>query len=231
MSVTNGQGYLSPSQRRRGWMLLALYVLAFPYLCLWVQRLMTGDAEPVIAEANVICYALFLGLCGALVWRFLREDVSRLMGWDAEDAAAAAGWLAVGVLGRMVLERLKLLGLADPAPAQYAEQYLLAPAATLTLLLVLIPAVEELLFRGVLFSALDRRWGGGMAYPVTVTVWALCRVWRYALERGDAAYLVLALLYLPMSVALARCYDRSRSVWGCAVLHACYNGATLAMAL
>lgn len=214
----------------RGWTLLAVYLLAFPYLCLWVQRLMTGDAEPVIAEANVICYGLFLGLCVILLWRVLREDLSRLMGWDIEDLAAAASLLVVGVLGRLLLERLHVLGVTDPAAAQYAEEYLLAPAATLTLLLVLIPVVEELLFRGVLFSAL-RRWDSGVAYGTTVTLWAVARVWRYALERGDAAYLLLAVLYLPMSAALARCYDRSESVWGCAVLHACFNGATLALAL
>ena len=214
----------------RGWTLLALYVLAFPYLCLRVERLLTGDAEPLTAEANVICYALFFALCLALLWRFLRRDFAQVSRWSGGQLGAAIAAGAVGVVGRMALERLHVPPMADPAAAQYAQEYLAAPAATLTLLLVLIPVVEELVFRGVLFAGLER-WSRRVAYPVAVALWALCRVWRYALERGDGAWLLLAALYLPMSWALVWCYDRGRSVWGCAVVHACLNGATLALAL
>ena len=214
----------------RGWALLGLYILAFPYLCLWVQRTMTGDAEPLIAEANVICYALFLAVCLVLLWRLLREDFGRLSRWDGGDLGTAILCLAAGVIGRLLVERLDILPMADPGPAQYAGEYLMAPAATLTLLLVLIPVVEELLFRGVLFARLARR-DRRVAYAAATAVWALGRVWRYALERGDGRWLLLAILYLPMSAALCRCYDRGKSVWGCAVVHACFNGATLALAL
>ncbi len=220
---------MTANQRRRGWVFFALYLLVFPYFNLWLQKALTGDAEPMVAEANVICYALLFLLSLLLFWRFLREDLSLLARHGGEALLCAAAGLAAGGGGRWLLERLPL-GVADPTPGQYAEQYLLSPAATLVLVLVLIPVAEELLFRGLLFGALRDR-SRLLAYLVEVPVYALAQVWRYAPERGDPRYLLTAVLYLPASLALTWCYDRCGSVWGCAVLHAALNALLLAPAL
>ena len=102
----------------------------------------------------------------------------------------------------------------------------MAPLPTVMLVLVLIPVVEEVLFRGLLFGSL-RRYSRPAAYLISIVVYAFSCVWRYALDYGDPRYLLLTVLYLPVSAALTWCYDNGGSVWGTAVLHAAINGAAL----
>ena len=49
---------MTASERKRGWVFFALYLLVFPYLNAWAQRALLGDAEVPAAEANVVYYAL-----------------------------------------------------------------------------------------------------------------------------------------------------------------------------
>jgi hypothetical protein len=98
------------------------------------------------------------------------------------------------------------------------------------LILVLIPVVEETLFRGLIYGSL-RGYSRTLAAVLGVVFYALAVVWRYALDLKDLRYLLLVIPYLPMSAALTWCYDRGGSVWGCVVLHALLNGLILIMAL
>ena len=109
---------------------------------------------------------------------------------------------------------------------QYLQEFAISPVATAVLLVVLIPLIEEPLFRGAWSSAV----GGTavrVAYVVSVLVYALACVWRYALEIGDPAYLLLFIQYLPMSLALTWCYDNGGSIWSAVALHMTINGFML----
>ena len=128
------------------------------------------------------------------------------------------------------LLRLLPFPVSDPIPAQYAAEFGAAPIPTLALLLLLIPLVEETLFRGLLFGQF-RGYSRPLAYVITSVFYALAAVWRYALERGDARYLLLSVVYLPLSIACTWCYDNGGSVWATAFLHAGLNGIILFLAL
>lgn len=216
---------MSRWERRRGWIFFGLYLLVFPYLSLWVQRALTGDGESMVAEANVIYYALLFALTLLVFWSFLRQDFMDLLDWLPENLFGVAVGLAGTLLLRYLLNLLPFPA-ADPAPGQYALQLAVSPAPTLVLTLVLIPVVEECLFRGLVFGSL-RRYSRPLAWGVSVPGYALACVWRYALEMGDPRYLLLAALYLPLSAALTWCYDNGGSVWGAVVLHAAVNGCIL----
>ena len=218
---------MTDAESRRGLVFFLLYFFLFPYGNAWIQQLIFGDAETPIAEANVIYYGVLFAACLILFWRFLKEDFQSLVDWLPENTAG----ILLGLAGAMnALLRLLPFPVSDPIPAQYAAEFGAAPIPTLALLLLLIPLVEETLFRGLLFGQF-RGYSRPLAYVITSVFYALAAVWRYALERGDARYLLLSVVYLPLSIACTWCYDNGGSVWATAFLHAGLNGIILFLAL
>lgn len=225
----NWKTHMTDSESRRGMVFFLLYFFLFPYLNSFAQRLIFGDAETPIAEANVIYYGVIFALCLLLFWNFLKTDFQNLLDWVPENTAGILlGLVGAGVMN--VLLRLLPFPVADPIPQQYAAEFGAAPIPTLVLLLLLIPVVEETLFRGLLFGQF-RGYSRPLAYVLTSAFYALAAVWRYALERGDARYLLLSVVYLPLSIACTWCYDNGGSVWATAFLHAGVNGIILFLAL
>lgn len=221
--------HMTDAESRRGLVFFLLYFFLFPYLNAFAQRLIFGDAETPIAEANILYYAVLFALCLLLFWRFLKEDFLKLMDWVPENTfSILLGLVGAGVMNALL--RLLPFPVADPIPRQYAAEFGAAPIPTLVLLLILIPLVEETLFRGLLFGQF-RGYSRPLAYVLTSAFYALAAVWRYALERGDARYLLLSVVYLPLSIACTWCYDNGGSVWATAFLHAGLNGLILFLAL
>lgn len=220
---------MTAGERRRGLVFFLLYLLVFPRMNAFLQKLWMGDGEVLVAEANVIYYGFLFVMALFVFWSFLKKDLLSLLDWLPENLlAVAAALLLAGGLQAV----LSILPLPEPDPIalQYAQEYRLAPVPTLTLILLLIPVVEETLFRGLVYGSL-RGYSRDLAFAVGTIFYALAAVWRYALEWGSPRYLLLGLLYLPKSAALTWCYDRGGSVWSCVVLHGLLNGVILILAL
>ena len=118
---------------------------------------------------------------------------------------------------------------ANPNTFNYPEQFTLSSAATIVVLVVLIPIVEEILFRGLLFGSL-RNLSRPLAWIVSVAVYCFYGVWLFAfLPSGgvDLRYLLLAFQYIPTAVALTFCYERSGTVWASILLHGITNAMFL----
>lgn len=225
----NWKTEMTDSERRRGLVFFLLYLLVFPRVNAWLQRLWMGDAEVLVAEANVLYYAFLFLLILFIFWGFLWKDFTALLDWLPENLfAVAVGLLLAG--GLHAVGSLLPFPVMDPIPLQYAQEFRAAPAPTLVLILLLIPLVEETVYRGLIYGSL-RSYSRPLAFGACVFFYALAQVWRYALDFSDPRYLLLGVLYLPMSAALTWGYDRGGSVWACTVLHSGLNGMILATAL
>jgi membrane protease YdiL (CAAX protease family) len=88
---------------------------------------------------------------------------------------------------------------------------------TLTVVGILIPVYEEIIFRGFLFDALEQRWGGGWALGVSSVV--------FAVVHGLTHLPVLIFVALALGWLRLRTCDVRQSI----LLHCCNN--TLAMLL
>lgn len=223
---------MTDAERRRGWVFFALYVLVFPRFTGWVQRLVSGDAEPLVPEANLVYYGILFLLTLAVFWTFLRHGFSLLLDWLPENLFA----IVTGAAGALVLRPLVgliPLPVENPIYTDWPAEYAANAVATAVVVVVLIPVVEEVLFRGLVFGALRKR-SRLLAYVVTVLGYALACAWQFIFrpETGvDLRYLLLTVEYLPMSLALAWCYDNGGSIWGAAVLHMALNAAQLILTL
>lgn len=225
----NWKTKMTDSEQQRGLVFFLLYLLVFPRLNGWLQRLLMGDAESMAAEANVVYYGFLFVMVLFIFWGFLKKDFAELLDWLPENLfSVAVAFLAAG--GLHVAVSALPFPVGDPISVQYAQEFRVAPGPTLALVLLLIPLVEETLFRGLLYGGL-RNYSRPIALAATTVVYALSLVWRYALERSDPRYLLLAILYLPMAAALTWCYDRGGSVWSCVALHGAVNGMILFLAL
>lgn len=223
------QSQLTPAECGRGWVFFALYVFLFPVLMGLVQRSFNGELP--VAEANVVYYLLCLTLVLLVLWNFMKQSFFLLLDWLPENLFAfVTGLACAGLLGFLAM--LPPYPVENPNLLNYRAEFALSPAATLVILVVLMPIVEETLFRGILFGTV-RRYSRAPAYVLSVLVYALYCVWQFAFSAGgaDPRYLLLAVQYLPMSLALTWCYDQGGSVWSAAALHAVINAFTLFFAV
>lgn len=225
----NWKTEMTASETQRGLVFLALYLLLFPRLNAWFQRLLMGDGEVLVAEANVVYYIFLFALTLFIFWSFLKKDFSRLLDWLPENLfsvslsflAAAGSWILLGLLPFPV---------EDPVSTQYAQEFQAAPVPTLVLILLLIPVVEETLYRGLIYGHL-RNYSRPLGFVLSTLLSALAQVWRYALDLGDPRYLILTLLYLLPSAALHWSYEQGGSVWSCVLLHSIFHGFMLFISL
>ena len=220
---------MSAHERNRGWVFFALFVLVFPPVMGAIQRSIGGELP--VAEANVIYYLLSVTLVVLVFWSYLRTSFDCLLDRLPENLFAfATGLVGAGVLHLLVM-RIPY-PVENPNPYNYAEEYLLAPAATVAILVVLMPIVEEVLFRGLLFGAL-RGYSRILAWVVSILAYCFYCVWQFVFSSAgvDPRYLLLAIQYVPMSAALTWCYDRGGSVWSAVLLHMAINGFTLVSAV
>ena len=223
----------SPSEFRRGWVFFALYLVVFPVLMGQIQRMLSQRFEFFLQapEFSLIYYFLLLCATVLLFWGFLRHSFDILLDWLPENLVAfAAGLVGAGALHFLAM-RLPY-PVENPNALLYPEQFAAAPQATVLILVVLMPLIEEVLFRGLLFGGL-RRYSRPMAFAVSTLGYALfCAVpFVFQPVGADLRYLLLAVQYLPMSLALAWCYDHGGSIWSAVALHMAVNGASLFLAV
>ncbi len=83
---------------------------------------------------------------------------------------------------------------------------------------VLVPIVEEVLFRGILYRWLSERWG----VPAAAVVSALC----FSVLHG-IPWLIPAIAVL--GILLAIIYENSGSVWPAALAHGLYNSISVSL--
>ncbi len=220
---------MTDSERKRGWVFFVLYLLVFPYLNAWVQRLWLADGEIPIAETNLLYYGLLFVLALLVFWTFLYHGFHLLADWLPENLFAFftgfAGWAVLTFLIRRIP-----LPVEDITLLQWRQEYLLSAGATTLLVVVLIPMIEEILFRGLAFGSL-RRYSRPLAYVVSILLFAVASVWRYALDFGDLRYLLLMIYYIPIGAALSWCYDNGGSIWGAVALRMSINGTLLFLAV
>lgn len=211
----------------RGWVFFALYFLIFPVLMGTLQWVFDEKWGFYLSDAGygVLYYVFSVAMVLLVFWSFLRHGVDLLLDWLPENLfALITGFAVAGVL-HLLVDFLPY-PVENPLLVSWVEQYQAAPAATTLIVVALMPFVEEVLFRGLLFGGL-RRYGRPAAYGMTVVLYALYNVYQFVLITGDTRYLLTALQFLPMSLALTWCYDNGGSIWSPVVLHMLLNGITL----
>ena len=99
-----------------------------------------------------------------------------------------------------------------------------APRATVLILMIIAPFIEEVLFRGYIFGGLKGH-GALAAYGASCALFAFLHVWQFL---GGGCFslsgVILLVQYLAPAAVLAYVYDRSGNLWGPLLVHVIVNG-------
>jgi membrane protease YdiL (CAAX protease family) len=196
-----------------------------------VVQLLAGGfvaQAPRAAQSFLFLLPVVLGGLAAIAWVWFVSLSGRQLGWRLEHpwrrvltGIAAAGVIvfpatvlgsAVHILFKLPPEEHPLVPVLATSSAWPAALFLILGAC------VIIPALEETLFRGVLYGALRRHWSAWPAIVVSAVVFA-------AGHLSAAGFLP----YLLVGVLLAWLYERSGSLLVSAAAHGAFNAFNVAM--
>ncbi|MGH6946293.1 MAG: lysostaphin resistance A-like protein [Kiloniellales bacterium] len=136
-----------------------------------------------------------------------------VLGLGAVPVAMAINYLVQALLGE-TWENPQIETLA-PEGGSLASGMVL-----LLLVSFVVPFVEELLFRGLLFAWLAERWSLALAYPLSALAFASL---HFLLPLFPALFL--------MGLLLAYVYRESGSIWAPIIVHGLFNGLMLSVVL
>ncbi len=222
---------LTRQEQRVGWVFFALYLFALPFFVGGVIRILDERLQLLFtpAQSNMVYYTIILLLLIAVFWDFLR-NAAVILKDNLRPSVFAFG---AGFFAGLILTCLAgciPLPVASPVPFDYKEQFALAPGPTWAVVALLRPAVEEILYRGLLFSSLRKK-SRPLAYLASAGLFALASVWQFAFPAGGPVYLLLFLQYLPLGAVLSWSYDISGSVYVPMVLRMALQAMFLILAL
>lgn len=224
--------FTSRMTRREMILAFAWMPMHFWLLPNWILRIAAGGRLGD-GEANLLLYAAGTVYMLAIGLRFLRRDFDPLCDRPLESV----GRIFVSYLCMMgcnfcvngILTIVEILaGSAEPInnpnnaaiiEAAMQDYRLIAASAVF-----LAPIMEEMLFRGAIFSLLYER-SRIAAYGVSMGLFSLYHVWGYAI--GDAYYWIFVIQYLPVSYLLCRCYEKTDSIWCSIFFHMLVNAMSL----
>ena len=200
------------------WCVVVPLVVVAAYLGLGLAVL-SVISEPVLATAVLgVGVLTAVGALRSLRPRWVTyqpsprpsSEISRL-GWHVAGGTVLA-FLAGQALALWLYTRGGSAGFDQAAQARVDA----GMAMTVLLTLVVAPAAEEMLLRGLVYPWLRRRAGIIAATLITSVM--------FAVMHGNAIQFVSV---LPVAVLLALVYEQTRRVWPCVLIHLAFNLAAV----
>lgn len=207
-----------------GWVYLPIHIFLLPILLGMLQSLWpSGEISDI--SVNLMYYGIGLLVVAVFFGKLLRREFDHFC--DAPFrclftlfAGYAVYWAAMYAVQLVVL----LLGLEPENPNDANIGTMLGQNFNRMLAVSVVgaPFIEETLFRGVVFQSIRKK-NRALAYLVSVALFSVYHVWQYAVADMDAAVLLYALQYIPITLVITWIYERSGSLWTCMLFHGSYN--------
>jgi membrane protease YdiL (CAAX protease family) len=180
----------------------------------------TKDPTAVLLQVVAIIpvHILTLLLSWAVVTRFRTYPFRETLGWKS---GGMQWWHYIAILLGIFLLSIAVMSFFPEADndllrivrSSRAAVFVLAAMATFT-----APLVEEVVYRGILFSAFQRSFGTGRAVAVVTALFALVHFPQY----WPSYSTLLLLTVLSLTLTLVRV--RTRNLLPCIILHTVFNG-------
>ncbi len=194
----------------------------------WVINFLTVRGAVSATEGNMLYYAFGVAFMLSTCMGFLRRDFDPL----CDRPLRCMLEILVGYFTMVCLNfcvsflLLKILPQGEnPNNAAVGELVFQDFGLMKASLMFFTPITEEMLFRAGMFGMIRDMLGRKPAYIISVGLFSLYHVWSYAII--DPVYWVYLLQYIPVSFLLARCYERTNSIWCPIFFHMMVNGVAV----
>ena len=170
--------------------------------------------------ASIIpAHLLTLGAAWLLVTRVGKYPFLKMLGWDWGKGFTF--WRCVGLAALLYLAGvsiIKVTGAVETDMDRIVQSSRAAGLATAFAATFTAPLIEELVFRGLLYSSLRRVLGAAWAVAVVFLLFALIHVPQYRQSYGVIATILL------LSFTLTMIRARTGRLLPCFVVHLLFNG-------
>lgn len=182
------------------------------------------DATAVILQLApiILAHALTLVVAWFVVTKFNTYSFRETLGWTMNGFKVWHGFVITLIFFAIAIILSTVLGKVENEfdllikSSRYAV-YLVAFFAVFT-----APLVEEVIYRGLLYSAFQRRFGVGIAVLFVTLLFTAVHVPQYSLGATPDYATVIALLLLSLTLTGLRA--KTGSLLPCVVLHTIFNG-------
>ena len=228
------------------WILSVAFVLAIPMLFLAPYLLRQGfdfkdrerlrafmftDPTAVVLQLApiILAHGLTLLIAWFVVTKFNTYSFRQTLGWTMNGFKV---WHAVVITFGFYAVAIILASLFGDVENEFElliknsryAVYLVAFFATFT-----APLVEEVVYRGLLYSAFQRRFGEILAVVAVTLLFTAVHVPQYSVETNPDYATVISLLLLSLTLTVIRA--RTDNLLPCIVLHTIFNGIQSVMLL
>jgi len=227
-----------------GWIALATWLLSvifivfvpavfvFPYLLAkgikpsdpTLKEILFSDPTAVILQLApvILAHILTLIACWFVVTRFNRYSFRQTLGWQLGGFKIwhavlltfvfyGFGYLMTLAFGHVDNDFERLI------KGSRVAVYLVAALATFT-----APLVEEVVYRGVLYSAFQQKFGFTIAVVIVTLLFTIVHVPQYSLNNVPDYASIITLLFLSLALTLVRA--TTGNLLPCIILHTIFNG-------
>jgi membrane protease YdiL (CAAX protease family) len=214
--------YPVPSKKE---LILGSLYLAFQWLFLPVIVVLVFQDSLSVTRMNCMLFAVNFAVTLPIFRRFLRASMEEFLQHPGFSLFCVLKGFGIYWLGNYVLSFV-ILGI-DPnfanindatIDAMAAEDFGLMALCTV----VLVPIVEELLYRGIFFGGLYNR-NRIVAFVVSTLIFALIHVTAYVGYYPPMTLLLCFLQYIPAGIALAWAWMKSGTILTPIVMHMIIN--------
>ena len=217
--------FMTPFERKSGLTLMPVHMFLIPailYLYAYAANLSSISISMVSFHYGISFSVIFFTMSG-----FLRRDLDALL--DRSLASILTLLISMPVyllfLYAAAFAVLIFVGEADAETMEAASYIAKNNFDTLFAFNVLVlPLVEEVLYRGVVFGSLIRK-SRLLAYTVSIILYIIGNMWMDLVFAFDWTLLPLALQYVPLGFVCAYCYECSGTIWTSIIFHTLANAA------
>ena len=220
MSKKKSSPYMTSGEKAAGTVLLGLYLVVLPFASAPIFDLLEKLLDADISQS--LRAAICVWGCAVAALLIFCRFLGRTAGSFVDNLGISCQTILVGLVGVYGLNELVWrLGRDLPGAADLNDRFLsgrIPGGSSAIMAVLLIPFVEEVLFRGLICGNLKSK-SRPVAYGLSCGLFALLHLWA----GGSVGGLLPAAQYLVPAAVLTWAYDRSGSVWTSFGIHALFN--------
>jgi membrane protease YdiL (CAAX protease family) len=220
---------MTPREMKLGLLYLVVYLLVLPSV---LPLLLSAMELPSTGAVANLCFFVLNFLCCIVIFReFLGKSLIKAgkKPWDFLQAVLLG--FAVYCVASYALSQL--FSVLSPGFSNANDDSILSMLAESPVLLpmglvLLVPPVEECLFRGVLFRGCypkNRTW----AYILSSGLFSCAHVAGYIGTVSPAVLVLCFLQYVPAGLVLAWAYEKADTIFAPIVIHGVINGMSVVL--